>query len=255
AGLRFRKKGSSIEVKRTVDRLRVLNLSSNVLSQSIPVELGRLEDAIEILDLTNSKLEGTIPPQLGDLSKRAKVHLSGNSGLALSNRKERAKGLFESAKGQEWTKSDGWLNEFDSHCDWYGVIECDENNNTIKLNLRSNGLSGTLSKDISDLTLLQELDLSDNDIKGSIPTEIGLLSHLTYLRLSYNSFVGDRINFGSLQQLKLLQLHGNRISGSIPLLNLSFVDRSSFVSDCGNPSDFEQSLATPKEIVTQRKKT
>mmetsp|Transcript_31713 Transcript_31713/g.57413 ORF Transcript_31713/g.57413 Transcript_31713/m.57413 type:complete len:362 (+) Transcript_31713:2278-3363(+) len=150
--------------------------------------------------------------------------------------------IYVSANGQEWTKSGLWLDEYESHCNWYGV-ECNKKHNTVKLELYSNGLSGTLNPNISNLGLLEVLDLSDNDIKGSIPTEIGLLSNLNYLRLSYNLFVGNETNFGNnLKNLELIQLHGNRLSGSIPSLDLSFVEHSSFIADCGNPSDFDESL-------------
>lgn len=75
--------------------------------------------------------------------------------------------------------------------------------------------------------------------QGEIPTEIGFLSNLTYVRLSFNSFQGNRTNFGSLKKLQFIQLHGNRLSGSLPRLNLSFSDLSSFVSDCGQPSMYD----------------
>ncbi|KAL7523831.1 hypothetical protein ACHAXR_000354, partial [Thalassiosira sp. AJA248-18] len=88
------------------------------------------------------------------------------------------------------------------------------------------------------------LDLSDNDIKGSIPTEIGLLTNLTYLRLSYNAFTGTVSDeFLNLAQLQLVQLHSNRLTGTIPDLNVTpkndSLSGSSFISDCGEPSAFE----------------
>ncbi len=56
-------------------------------------------------------------------------------------------------------------------------------------------------------------------------------------------FVGNETNFGyNLQNLELLQLHVNRLSGTIPSLGVPFMEQSSFVVDCGNPSDFEDSL-------------
>ena len=81
--------------------------------------------------------------------------------------------------------------------------------------------------------------------QGTIPTELGLLFNLTRLRLSYNSFVGDETKFGNnLMHLQLIQINGNRLSGTIPEMKLEFLhfDKSSYVADCGNPSDFEVSL-------------
>ena len=74
------------------------------------------------------------------------------------------KEIYHSAKGPDWTESDKWLDEFANHCDWYNV-KCNEDNHVTRLDLRSNGLLGKLSKSISDLTWLQYLDLSDNDLK------------------------------------------------------------------------------------------
>ena len=74
------------------------------------------------------------------------------------------KNFYDASKGAEWTVSSNWVEPYTSHCDWYGVLEC-KNGAVIKLNLTNNGLSGTLSKSIANLSALEVLDLSDNDIK------------------------------------------------------------------------------------------
>lgn len=153
------------------------------------------------------------------------------------------KEFYDGAKGQEWTSSTLWLDNYESHCSWYGVTCDGTNTHTTALELNSNGLSGTLSKSIVNLTRLTRLNLADNDIKGTIPSEIALLPNLSYLRLSFNAFIGNETSFGSLKNLEVIQLNGNRLSGTIPPLGLEFTDPSSFVTDCGNPSEFEESLA------------
>ena len=78
------------------------------------------------------------------------------------------KSFYDASKGQDWTVSANWTDPYISHCYWYGVM-CSNTNHTIKLELQRNGLSGTLSKHIDGLSLLEVLDLSNNDIKvGSI---------------------------------------------------------------------------------------
>ena len=72
--------------------------------------------------------------------------------------------FYLAAKGREWIECELLMSQYESHCSWYGV-ECTKANKTVKLNLTSNGLSGTLSKHIAILTSLSEFDLSDNDIK------------------------------------------------------------------------------------------
>ena len=183
--------------------------------------------------------------------------------------------FYNSAQGSEWINNNNWTEPYVGQCDWYGV-KC-RNGSTIKLDLPNNGLSGTLNQNITILRALEVLDLNNNYIKvrlileqpliiysfisnlslillqGSIPSEIGVLSNLTRIRLSYNEFTGNETNFAELRKLKLIHLHGNRLSGTILSSNawafdnkLSFssdyAQKSSFISDCGNPSDFNESL-------------
>ena len=74
------------------------------------------------------------------------------------------KEFYEAAKGTEWSQNENWTDPYIGHCDWYGV-GCNEGNNTIKLELKGNGLSGKLTHEISNLTSLEVLDLNNNDIK------------------------------------------------------------------------------------------
>jgi len=239
--------------------LRILRLTSNSLSQSIPATLGKLQVVSEILDLSFNALTGLIPTELGTL--QGHVFLGGN--LYLTNpapldlclldkfdsrgdvslcppERNALSEFYSGAKGQEWTESWNWMDQYMSHCKWFGV-GCNEMQETTQLRLRSNGLSGTLSDSIAELKSLLVLDLSDNDIKGSIPYAIGDLRRLTYLRLSYNAFAGKMPSrFQELSQLALIQLNSNRLTGEIPYLSNTplFEDESSFVSDCGVPSSF-----------------
>lgn len=80
------------------------------------------------------------------------------------------------------------------------------------------------------------------DCQGTIPAEIGLLSNLTRLKLNYNGFVGNGADLSNLSRLSLIHLHGNRLSGSIPPMNFDFQEKSAYIADCGNPSDFKKSL-------------
>ncbi|KAK1744649.1 hypothetical protein QTG54_005182 [Skeletonema marinoi] len=92
---------------------------------------------------------------------------------------------------------------------------------------------------------MKELDLSDNNIKGSIPIELGKLSNLMYLRLSYNAFTGAVPDgLAEMKGLQLLHLQSNRITGmpTIPRLNDNIHGLSTFVADCGVPSDFDETL-------------
>ena len=87
-----------------------------------------------------------------------------NDPLPCPTERNALKEFYNSAKGGEWTVSTNWMDPHIGHCDWHGII-CSGGNNTIKLELQSNGLSGTLTPYISNLSSLEVLDLNNNDIK------------------------------------------------------------------------------------------
>lgn len=81
------------------------------------------------------------------------------------------------------------------------------------------------------------------DIKGSISPNISDLKNLQKLRLSYNKFTGALPSeFKLLQNLHIVQLQANRLTGELVLASHLMLDSSSFISDCGVPTDFEDPL-------------
>jgi len=239
-------------------KLKSLNISSNYLDQTIPPELGKLIDVLDSLDLSGNKLKGLVPEEF-DQFVDTSIYLSGNPDIPypaplmlcfqqkfdLVNdarmcppERNALTEFYESAKGQDWTENTLWLDPYESFCKWHGV-RCSKNN-TVEVNLTNNALSGTLSDHIAELTHLMILDLADNDLMGSIPKEIGRLSKLVRLRLAYNRFGGEMpSDLVNLSELNLAQFHANRISGTMPTLNWTI---QTYITDCGNPSDFETSL-------------
>eukprot|EP00985_Skeletonema_marinoi_P021635 scaffold13377_cov117-Skeletonema_marinoi.AAC.6 len=251
--------------------LEVLDLSNNLLKGSLPSELGLLGGgaSLKLLGLTNNAFTGVIPYQIGQLQGASVLlkenHFQNTSTTAPLNLclerevkefdladdtvlcppdRNVLSDFYDSAKGAEWTDGSLWLDEYASCCDWKGVA-CDDMNHVTKLSLSNNGLSGRLSKSIGNLTFMTEMDLSDNDIKASIPTELGKLSNLIYLRLSYNAFTGTvPEGLAEMKGLQLLQLQSNRITKmpTIPRLNDFIHGQSTFVTDCGVPSAFDEAL-------------
>jgi hypothetical protein len=202
--------------------------------------------------------------------------------LSCPTERNSLKEFYDSAKGTEWTHGTNWTDPYIGHCWWYGIT-CNDSNNTVKLELRSNGLSGTLTPHIANLSALKVLNLTDNNIKvrqsrdrrytklkgllflnltvfiifnqGSIPAEIGSLSNLTHLRLSSNEFIGNVTDLIFPQRLQLIHLHGNRLHGTMPEMvwlqptknwrkmnDSVHIGLYGFVSDRGQPSDFNPSL-------------
>ncbi|KAG6589887.1 putative inactive receptor kinase, partial [Cucurbita argyrosperma subsp. sororia] len=85
------------------------------------------------------------------------------------------------------------------------------------LSLRSNGISGGLPADFSNLTFLRSLFLQDNELSGDFPVSVTQLTRLTRLDLSSNNFSGSiPFSVNNLTLLTGLFLENNGFSGSLP---------------------------------------
>ncbi|XP_072961176.1 probable LRR receptor-like serine/threonine-protein kinase At5g45780 isoform X1 [Typha angustifolia] len=126
---------------------------------------------------------------------------------------------------------DGWdINSVDP-CTW-SMVGCSPDGFVISLEMANNGLAGTVSPNVGNLSHLQTMLLQNNKLLGPIPPEIGKLSQLKTLDLSGNQFVGEIPNsLGHLTQLGYLRLNRNNLSGQIPqsvanLAGVLFLDLS-----------------------------
>ncbi|CAN0929290.1 Probable LRR receptor-like serine/threonine-protein kinase At3g47570 [Linum grandiflorum] len=127
-------------------------------------------------------------------------------------------------------------------CEWYGV-SCSRKHygRVTALELHSQGLSGSISPHVGNLSFLKFLALSNNSLVGEIPSEIGRLGRLQKFGLSNNSFDGEIPSnisrcsaltwfnvsnnklvgelpwqFGQLSKLQAFSVYANNIQGSIP---------------------------------------
>ena len=100
---------------------------------------------------------------------------------------------------------------------WSGVRTTGTPPRVTALKLVDQGLRGTLSSALGDLTALRTLDLADNFFSGPIPAELGNLSQLRNLRLSRNNLRGPiPPALGRLANLESLELDQNLLTGTIP---------------------------------------
>jgi len=85
------------------------------------------------------------------------------------------------------------------------------------LDVHSNKLSGSIPKQIGNLTKLIALDMDTNQLDGTIPEQIGQLTHLTAVILFANQLSGTiPSEIGNLQDLLQFNIYDNNINGTIP---------------------------------------
>ncbi|KAL8048922.1 hypothetical protein ABFX02_07G098900 [Erythranthe guttata] len=110
-------------------------------------------------------------------------------------------------------------NRTTNFCTWNGVT-CGRRHpsRVIAINLDSQGLIGSLSPHIGNLSFLREINLQNNSFSGRIPREIGLLRRLEFIEFSNNSFTGRIMpeNITQWRNLVYLNLIDNNLSGAIP---------------------------------------
>ncbi|KAG0566527.1 hypothetical protein KC19_7G070000 [Ceratodon purpureus] len=157
-----------------------LHMNDNLLNGTIPRELGALPNLVHLL-LDNNAFSGALPPEIANAPKLQIIQLDNN--------------LF----GTNATIPPAW-----------GNIR------TLLKLMRNCGISGIIP-DLSGLTSLSVLDLSNNNLTGNIPFFSVLPPNMRTLDLSNNSLTGQIPNsVGSLQFLEVLMLRNNRLIGTIP---------------------------------------
>ncbi|KAL3721786.1 hypothetical protein ACJRO7_034170 [Eucalyptus globulus] len=109
-----------------------------------------------------------------------------------------------------------WNNSIE-FCQWYGVTCGQRHRRVTVLNLQSQGLSGSISPHIGNLSFLKEMQLQNNSLDHAIPPQIGQLRRLRILKLQNNSLVGEiPKNISGCLDLLALQVGHNELTGEIP---------------------------------------
>ena len=90
--------------------------------------------------------------------------------------------LYAATDGANWTDNTNWTST-EALSSWHGVSTNGDGRVTA-LMLNNNGLDGTLSAALGDLSELEQLDLQDNALSGALPSELTNLTSLTSLLLN-----------------------------------------------------------------------
>nr|BAC99050.1 brassinosteroid receptor [Pisum sativum] len=207
-----------------LSNLAILKLSNNSFSGRIPPELGDCPSLIW-LDLNTNFLTGPIPPELGKQSGKVVVNfISGKTYVYIKNDGSKechgAGSLLEFAGiNQEQLRRISTRNPCNFTRVYGGKLQptFTLNGSMIFLDVSHNMLSGTIPKEIGEMTYLYVLHLSHNNLSGSIPQELGKMKNLNILDLSYNK-LQDQIpqTLTRLSLLTEIDFSNNCLSGMIP---------------------------------------
>ncbi|KAL2540841.1 putative LRR receptor-like serine/threonine-protein kinase [Abeliophyllum distichum] len=104
-------------------------------------------------------------------------------------------------------------------CHWQGVACGSRHQRVVRLDLESQGLTGSISPYIGNLSFLRRLYLDNNTFMHEIPQEIGHLRRLRHLWLNNNSITGEiPANITACSDLRDIDFSYNKLEGKIPLM-------------------------------------
>ncbi|KAH9737061.1 protein kinase domain-containing protein [Citrus sinensis] len=117
---------------------------------------------------------------------------------------------------RNWNKGDPCMSN------WTGVlcfdtVETDGHLHVRELDFMWNDLTGTIPKEIGNISSLILLLLNGNKLSGSLPDDLGYLSNLNRLQVDENNITGTiPKSFANLSRVRHLHLNNNSIGGQIP---------------------------------------
>lgn len=188
--------------------LEVLKLNANPISGSISTLIGSLKN-LNVFEAGNTSLIGTIPSELGLCSDLTNLYLSGSVNITGSIPDEiwvlpNLKRLDTSYLGVQMALPANLMSQMTT-------LE--------ELNLSAGRIFGSIPTEIGLLTKLRSLDLSSNPVLGgTVPTEIGQLGALQVLDISRATALAGPIpsEIGKMSSLEILWTFFSAISGQIP---------------------------------------
>ncbi|KAL8241557.1 hypothetical protein R6Q59_014911 [Mikania micrantha] len=225
-----------------------LDISSCGISSSVLGALHNLTSMLS-LELSSNVLNNTIPASLGYICNLRHIGLDGNSfpNISLMSLLENffkcklprleSLSLVSSGLSSHLPNQIGQLVYLENlqlqNNHIYGIIPKSIGRLSLlrSLYLAKNLISGPIPNSIGGLFSVEVLDLSNNRLNGSLPDSLGQLSKLIYLDYSYNFLTGilTDAHFDKLDRLKFLNGEGNhvalrpRLANWVPTFQLQFL--------------------------------
>jgi Leucine-rich repeat (LRR) protein len=221
----------------SLTNLKVMSMSLNRLSNSIPSCLGDLRN-LEVLNVAVNGLTGSIPTELCQLSNLNTMYLTLNSlsgsippclGSLPIAQLDLAHNLLTGAIPTELENLEDTLLVLSTDDNMFTGDPSDVFTKLPRLtHLTSsyNRLNFTMASNFLENTIyLKTLDLSNNEISGSFPVHLMTYNYpfLTVMDLSQNDLIGEfSDNVNIVRPFLYLGAHDNRMTGSIEnLVNLT----------------------------------
>lgn len=121
--------------------------------------------------------------------------------------------LYEAAGGSAWSNASGWL-DAGRLCSWAGV-QCDDSDAVTHVDLRGNGLTGTIPVELSGVSSLTWLNLRSNAaLSGTVAPQIASLANLQTLSV-YSTAVSGTLPEATVTDAQWL-LFDSAVSGTVP---------------------------------------
>ncbi|CAL0303723.1 unnamed protein product [Lupinus luteus] len=97
--------------------------------------------------------------------------------------------------------------------------------NLVNISFLGNRVTGSIPKELGNITTLKSLVLEFNQLYGDLPPELGNLTQIERLLLTSNNFSGEiPATFAKLTTLKHVRVGDNQFSGAIPSFIQSWIN-------------------------------